>query len=69
MQEPDWVDGVAGHTMTLVDLSKLVIIGGFSTNKYFNDVVYVYEVNSVIPHWNTKNLEVKTGGRLVGEYL
>lgn len=38
-----WLPTVAGHTLTYVQDIKLVVIGGFSTEKYFLDKVLIYD--------------------------
>ncbi len=40
----DWpLPGLAGHTLTLVDDTKLWLVGGFSSPEYFNEMVYEYD--------------------------
>lgn len=41
---------VAGHTLTYVLDTKLVVIGGFSTENYFLDKVLIY--NSAQAQWD-----------------
>lgn len=67
-QEPDWVQPLAGHTMTRGEGSKLIIIGGFSTSDYFNDIVYIYDANSYLISWDTKSFENRTRAKPAGKY-
>ena len=39
------IPGMAGHTMTLVDETKVLIVGGFSTEMYYSDVTYEYDAS------------------------
>ena len=36
---------MSGHTLTLVDDTKLCLIGGFSSADYFNELVYEYDAS------------------------
>ena len=58
--------GMAGHSMTLVDETKLVIIGGFSTTKYFSDTVYEFDANSYLTAWQTHKWDNVTGAKPTG---
>ena len=37
---------MAGHTMTLVDTTKVWIVGGFSTANYYSEVTYEYDTSN-----------------------
>ena len=52
--------------MTLVDETKLVIIGGFSTTKYFSDTVYEFDANSYLTAWQTHKWDNVTGAKPTG---
>ena len=65
-QEPVWVSAVAGHSMTLTSEDKLVIIGGFSTNDYFSDSVYVCDTNSYPTYWERHNADNITQAKPTG---
>ena len=43
LQSDYWLPAVAGHTLTYVQDTKLIVIGGFSTEKYFLDNVLIYD--------------------------
>ena len=55
--------------MTLVEETKLVIIGGFSTLKYFSDTVYEFDANSYLTAWQTHKWENITGAKPTGKDL
>ena len=38
---------MAGHTMTLVEDTKVWLIGGFSSADYFSDLVYEYDASNL----------------------
>ena len=40
------VPPMAGHTMTLVDATKVFILGGFSPTNYYSDKVYKYDASN-----------------------
>ena len=69
LQQPGWVIGVAGHTMTLVEETKLIIIGGFSTTKYFSDTVYEFDANTYVAGWQTHKWDNITGAKPTGELV
>ena len=54
--------------MTLVDETKLVIIGGFSTTKYFSDTVYEFDANSYLTAWQTHKWDNVTGAKPTGMF-
>ena len=60
---------VAGHTMTLAADDKLVIIGGFSTNEYFSDIVYVCDTNSYPTAWERHTSDIITGAKPTGMHV
>ena len=39
------IPAMAGHTLTLVDDTKLWLIGGFSSPDYFSELVYEYDAS------------------------
>ncbi len=57
------VPAVASHTLTLVDDTKLWLIGGFSSPEYFNEAVFEYDASD-----NTWRLITVTGSEPTGLY-
>ncbi|KAH9496424.1 Multiple epidermal growth factor-like domains protein 8, partial [Bulinus truncatus] len=41
-----WLPALAGHTLTNVGPTNLIMVGGFSSENYFNDKVYEYNVST-----------------------
>ena len=37
---------MAGHTMTLIDRTKIYIVGGFSASNYFTEHTYEYDTSN-----------------------
>ena len=54
---------MSGHTLTLVDDTKLCLIGGFSSSDYFSELVYEYDASD--NSWT--QMEV-TGSTPTGEH-
>ncbi|KAK3088685.1 hypothetical protein FSP39_022382 [Pinctada imbricata] len=48
---PSDYNALAGHTMNLVDDTTLILIGGFSSESYFNDKVYMYDTKDGLNGW------------------
>ena len=57
--------------MTLVEETKLIIIGGFSTTKYFSDTVYEFDANSYLTPspWQVHKWDNVTGAKPTGEFI
>ncbi|XP_074654134.1 multiple epidermal growth factor-like domains protein 8 [Tubulanus polymorphus] len=53
----------AGHTMTLISDTKMIIIGGFSTENYYNDKIQVYDAST-----NSWRVLETTGAQPTGVY-
>lgn len=45
-QVPTWVQPIAGHSLTRVEDTKLIVIGGISTENYYSDKIYEYDASS-----------------------
>ncbi|KAL5012356.1 hypothetical protein ScPMuIL_010907 [Solemya velum] len=43
---PTWVQPIAGHSLTRVEDTKLIVIGGISTENYYSDKIYEYDASS-----------------------
>ncbi|KAH3799792.1 hypothetical protein DPMN_153408 [Dreissena polymorpha] len=54
--------------MTMANESKLVIIGGFSSEDYFNDVVYVYDTYPYPTVWERHGTDNVTGAKPTGMF-
>ena len=50
-QVPNWLPRLAGHTLVQIDDTKLVVMGGFSTQWYFSDKVLEYDAGSGMIAW------------------
>ncbi|KAK3588362.1 hypothetical protein CHS0354_005627 [Potamilus streckersoni] len=66
---PTLVMGLAGHSLTLVENTNLVVIGGFSTEHYFSDHVYEYNTTSFyINSWQQLSRANMQGAIPLGMY-
>uniref|UniRef100_A0A0L8GCI5 EGF-like domain-containing protein n=1 Tax=Octopus bimaculoides TaxID=37653 RepID=A0A0L8GCI5_OCTBM len=65
-QSDSWLPAVAGHTLTYVLDTKLVVIGGFSTENYFLDKVLIY--NSAQAQWDIYHRKNLSGVIPLGIY-
>ena len=60
------ITAMAGHTMTLIDDTRLLFIGGFSLENYFSETVFEYDTkNNRSETWSTKGT-VPTGKNITG---
>lgn len=69
LQGPKWVHTLAGHTMTQISDTKLMLIGGFSIQNYFSNKVYEYNTGGGLMAWKeyTDRNEMD-GATPVGQY-
>ena len=42
----------AGHTMTMIDNTRLIILGGISSTDYFSSAIWEYDTSSNV--WKEK---------------
>ncbi|CAL1535782.1 unnamed protein product, partial [Lymnaea stagnalis] len=67
-QPPTWLPALAGHTLTHVGTTNLMLIGGFSAENYFNDKVYEYNVSIGLMAWKDHDRNSMHGSFPTGLY-
>ncbi|XP_076454870.1 multiple epidermal growth factor-like domains protein 8 [Babylonia areolata] len=65
---PPWMPPLVGHTLTYVGDSRLILIGGFSSQVYFSNKVYEYNANSALLNWQEFPPEKMGGAYPIGLY-
>ncbi|XP_035828225.1 multiple epidermal growth factor-like domains protein 8 [Aplysia californica] len=66
---PDWLlPALAGHTLTNVGSTNLMLIGGFSSYNYFNDRVYEYNISNGLRAWKVYSPDQMKGAIPIGVY-
>ncbi|XP_067662212.1 multiple epidermal growth factor-like domains protein 8 [Haliotis asinina] len=66
---PNYVPPLAGHSLTDVGDAMLIVIGGFSTEDYFSDMVFKYKVDEKKDkRWRLYGMELLSGAIPVGLY-
>ncbi|XP_041369444.1 multiple epidermal growth factor-like domains protein 8 [Gigantopelta aegis] len=65
---PNWLPKLAGHTLVQIDDTKLVVIGGFSTQSYFSDKVLEYDAGSGMIAWQEYDRLLLSGSIPLGMY-
>lgn len=59
---------MAGHTLTYVGGTNLLVIGGFSSGNYFNDKIFEYNASKGLTTWREHSFTDMGGAIPIGKF-